>query len=472
MHYRYQNIDILCLIKNKNNPNFTVTDSPGFAPDSPFAERRKKACSIQLQLRRQHSAAQVRRRNTAFAQAHYIIFLTHVKFFIRFLSNNFIISIVILSIIRLSNNFEQSKFAFIQVFLFQKANIINQPSGIASAQTKRRPQNFLGGIETTMKSTCRHTARFSALILVLLTIAALFCGCSDAPDCVTTPPPASCSPVPTPVCSAPATDDAAPDGKKVNKTLYYLTDEGYLLPVVASVPQQAGIAKACLAKMTASDENRAALSKNGLKAVIPQGTEIQISIQNGEARVNLVNLPVMPDYDSEQQLFAAIVNTLTEFDSIETVSIFLNGCNDITANGSLPPQKHGKYALNVENAEIATSGSAKPLTLYFPNESGSLMIPITRYAEGSTDLYSCIQQLAAGTELRGLRSCFPENTLVLGAVIENGILTVNLSSDFETVANDAGLLNLATQSVLLTALPYGSINEVHFAVNGIPLKID
>ena len=385
-------------------------------------------------------------RNTAFAQAHYIIFLTHVKFFIRFLSTNFIISIVILSIIRLSNNFEQSKFAFVQVFLFQKANIINQPSGIASAQTKRRPQNFLGGIETTMKSTFRHTARFSALILVLLTIAALFCGCSDAPDCVTTPPPTSCSPVPTavptPVCSAPATDDAAPDGKKVNKTLYYLTDEGYLL------------------------------SKNGLKAVIPQGTEIQISIQNGEARVNLVNLPVMPDYDSEQQLFAAIVNTLTEFDSIETVSIFLNGCNDITANGSLPPQKHGKYALNVENAEIATSGSAKPLTLYFPNESGSLMIPITRYAEGSTDLYSCIQQLAAGTELRGLRSCFPENTLVLGAVIENGILTVNLSSDFETVANDAGLLNLATQSVLLTALPYGSINEVHFAVNGIPLKID
>lgn len=224
--------------------------------------------------------------------------------------------------------------------------------------------------------------------------------------------------------------------------------------------------------MTASDENRAALSKNGLKAVIPQGTEIQISIQNGEARVNLVNLPVMPDYDSEQQLFAAVVNTLTEFDSVETVSIFLNGCNDITANGSLPPQKHGKYALNVENAEIATSGSAKPLTLYFPNESGSLMIPITRYAEGSTDLYSCIQQLAAGTDLRGLRSCFPENTLVLGAVIENGILTVNLSSDFETVANDAGLLNLATQSVLLTALPYGSINEVHFAVNGIPLKID
>ena len=276
-----------------------------------------------MQLRRQHSAAQVRRRNTAFAQAHYIIFLTHVKFFIRFLSNNFIISIVILSIIRLSNNFEQSKFAFVQVFLFQKANIINQPSGIASAQTKRRPQNFLGGIETTMKSTCRHTARFSALILVLLTIAALFCGCSDAPDCVTTPPPASCSPVPTavptPVCSAPATDDAAPDGKKVNKTLYYLTDEGYLLPVVASVPQQAGIAKACLAKMTASDENRTALSKNGLKAVIPQGTEIQISIQNGEARVNLVNLPVMPDYDSEQQLFAAVVNTLTEFDSVETV---------------------------------------------------------------------------------------------------------------------------------------------------------
>ena len=189
---------------------------------------------------------------------------------------------------------------------------------------------------------------------------------------------------------------------------------------------------------------------------------------NGSNRVNQEKREAICDYARANNFY----HTLTEFDSIETVSIFLNGCNDITANGSLPPQKHGKYALNVENAEIATSGSAKPLTLYFPNESGSLMIPITRYAEGSTDLYSCIQQLAAGKDLRGLRSCFPENTLVLGAVIENGILTVNLSSDFETVANDAGLLNLATQSVLLTALPYGSINEVHFAVNGIPLKID
>ena len=53
-----------------------------------------------------------------------------------------------------------------------------------------------------------------------------------------------------------------------------------------------------------------------------------------------------------------------------------------------------------------------------------------------------------------------------------GIIRLPDSFDFETVANDAGLLNLATQSVLLTALPYGSINEVHFAVNGIPLKID
>lgn len=327
-----------------------------------------------------------------------------------------------------------------------------------------------------MKSIRRHSARLFTAAVALLIIAAAFCGCSGSTDCPQTPPPASCTPAPTPVptptCTVPTADGADGTDKTISKTLYYLTDEGYLLPVTAAVPQQAGIAKACLAKMTDSEETRAALSKNGLKAVIPQGTEVQISIQNGEARVNLLNLPVMPDYDSEQQLFAAIVNTLTEFDSIETVSVFLNGCCDTTANGSLPPQKHGKYAINVENAEIATAGSAKPLTLYFPNESGSLMIPVTRYAEEDSNLYACIQQLAAGTTLHGLRRCFPENTLVLGAVIENGVLTVNLSSDFETVAKDSGLLSLATQSVLLTALPYGSINEVHFAVNGVPLNID
>ncbi len=85
--------------KKKNNPNFTVTDSPGFAPDSPLRNAGRKPVLFSCSCDGSIPLHEMQGRNTAFAQTYYIIFLTHVKFFIRFLSNNFIISIVILSII-------------------------------------------------------------------------------------------------------------------------------------------------------------------------------------------------------------------------------------------------------------------------------------------------------------------------------------------------------------------------------------
>ena len=269
-------------------------------------------------------------------------------------------------------------------------------------------------------------------------------------------------------------DPAGPENsgaKSIRTTLYYVTDEGYILPVRAEIPWEEGIAKACLMKLVATPENSNVLKKEGLNAPIPAGTEIQLAIDEGEARVNLQNMPALSDYRAEQNLFTSVINTLTEFSSIKTVSVFINGSTAKTANGSDLPSHSGKLALNVENGAVAASGSAKPVTLYFPNGSGGLIVPVTRYSE-SGGLYSAICALAAGTELPGLRGCFPENTLVLGAAIENGVLTVNLSKDFLSIAETPGLYGLAMHTVLLTAQPYGSIDEVVFTVNGTPYSPD
>ena len=40
------------------------------------------------------------------------------------------------------------------------------------------------------------------------------------------------------------------------------------------------------------------------------------------------------------------------------------------------------------------------------------------------------------------------------------------AEDFEAIADTPGLYDLAMQTVLLTAMPYGSIDEVRFTVNG------
>ncbi len=338
-----------------------------------------------------------------------------------------------------------------------------------------------------MKPNVKSFRRICAALLCAVFVFAAFTGCG-APKSLfegepSSPAPATAGPDGNPFASPTSlpysgsypfetgeTATAEPD-RSVRATLYYITDDGYILPVSTVIPWETGIAKACLNRLIATSENSSALKKLGLNAPIPNGTEIQLAISDGEARVNLQNMPALADYREEQDLFVSVINTLTQFPSIDTVTVFINGSAGKTANGSELPCSAGALALNVENGEVAVSGSAKAVTLYFPNGAGSQFIPVTRYMNAG-GLYRAISALAEGTDLPGLRCCFPEHTLVLGAAIENGVLTVNLSKDFERITDTPGLYGLAMHTVLLTAQPFGSIDEVRFTVNGVPFAPD
>ncbi len=312
----------------------------------------------------------------------------------------------------------------------------------------------------------------AAAVLVLLMIC--FSACRIPPALTEPPSPAPTGPAESMLPGLLPDETAVPspspeNGRTVSASLCYVTDEGYLLPVVQRIPWEDGIAKACLARLTGSPELDNELAKQGLSAPIPAGTKVQLAIKDGEATVRLSALPGLSNARSEQNLFTAIVNTLTAFPSVNTVSITVDGVSGRTANGVSLPVRQGRLALNAEDGTVQVSGSAKPLTLYFPNAMGSHFIPVTRYSDND-GLYAAISGLARGTELSGLIGCFPENTLVLGAAIENGLLTVNLSEDFKKVAETPGLYSLAMQGVLLTAMKYGSVDEVLFTVNGVPFE--
>ena len=64
----------------------------------------------------------------------------------------------------------------------------------------------------------------------------------------------------------------------------------------------------------------------GLNTVVPEGVTFELSISEKEhGRVNLLNLPKLSDQSAELRMITAIVNTLTEFPTIQTVSITVNG---------------------------------------------------------------------------------------------------------------------------------------------------
>lgn len=305
--------------------------------------------------------------------------------------------------------------------------------------------------------------RVFALLAVFLTVFSLLAGCGEKKAGSIAEPTQAPSLMPTEVI------DESPDAEATfrRSTLYFLSDDGYIVPVTKLIPWEEGVAKACLSYMIGSEANDTAAAELGLNTVIPAGTALSISIADGNALVDLAGMPTLGSAERELFMIEAVVNTLTEFPTVSTVTITRDGKGGTLENGTELPVRHGKYPLNPEKTELSVSAGAEAATLFFPNISGSLTVPVTRYTSKSPSLYTLVSALIEGSESRGLMNCFPENTLLLGAALEGGTVTVNLSEDFKAAAKTEGMYSLAVRTLWLTLKERFDFERLKIQVNGV-----
>ena len=122
-------------------------------------------------------------------------------------------------------------------------------------------------------------------------------------------------------------DEAQGEGaSKVSTVVYYQDNYGYLVPVMCSVPLQDGIAKATLKMMVQSVGNDMQAARLGLRTVLPENTTIDLDISKGLARIDLSREVLdMADAAAESNMISAIVQTLTEFESVDRVEFLIDG---------------------------------------------------------------------------------------------------------------------------------------------------
>lgn len=296
------------------------------------------------------------------------------------------------------------------------------------------------------------------LALTLALMAALF-GCIPKPE---NAGEEGAGPIPT--------EEEGPDAQASfhRATLYFLSDEGYVVPVTKLIPKETGIAKACLGYMQATPVNREAAARLGIKPVIPEGTRISIKVENGNAVVDLAGMPALGSEAEERAMLAAIVNAMTEFNTVDTVTVLRDGRGGTLENGAALPVEEERVPLNPEEEEVPAMAGAVPVTLYFPNSSGALTVPVTRYLGEGPSAYTVVSALIDGAKGGGLMNCFPEGTLLLGAAAENGRAVVDLSEDFRETAQTEGLYSLAYNTILLTLAERFGVKELELRVNGEP----
>jgi len=267
-------------------------------------------------------------------------------------------------------------------------------------------------------------------------------------------------------------DAAAPaaEASRTSTIVYYQDNYGYLVPVMCSVPLEDGIAKATLNMMVQSVGNDMQAARLGLRTVLPENTKIDLDISHGLARIDLSKEVLdMADAAAESNMVNAVVQTLTEFDSVDRVEFLIDGQKRETLTHGTPVS--GEFTrgdINLESVEpTMADATVKPVTLYFPGDSGAVIVPVTRMVHSRPDVNTAVLELAKGpSNTDMLESVVPAGCGLIDVQVVKGVARLNFTSEFVNLVENSDGGRMALKALVLTCTQFDGIDSVEIYVDG------
>ena len=259
-------------------------------------------------------------------------------------------------------------------------------------------------------------------------------------------------------------------------TLYYKDLMGYLVPVNCEIPWEEGIAKATLKQMISSEENDLQAARLGLLTALPEGLEVDMDIIGQLAKVSLsTECMQCVDAEEENAMVCAIVSALTEFDSISEVQILVAGeqVDQLTFGTDVSaPLTRADLNLESVSADVDTAG-AGTVQVFFESEASGCMVPITRTVFSNEDIDTAVLELLKGPrEDSGLAACIPKGVGLISVKQSDGVVTINLSKEFQKVMEQADGGAAAVKALVLTCSQFEGVKEVKLQVEGKDFELD
>ncbi len=260
------------------------------------------------------------------------------------------------------------------------------------------------------------------------------------------------------------------DDEDMRQTVLYLEDDyGYVVPVMKQIEWVEGIGAAAVSELVANPDVDADMAYLGLNPVLAEDTQISLDIKDGLATIQLSEGAISADDTvGEMNKVVALVNTLTEFPTIDTVFIEQAGAGGTLPSGTDISMAFSTFDLNVMSALSSDElDNASKITLYFENTAGTAIVPVTKYVGGEADAFAAMNELLRGPGDGGLKNQFPEGTKLLGVeVSESREASVNFSSEFNEIAQDAQQEKMLLKCIVLTLTQFDNIDVVRILVDG------
>lgn len=261
-----------------------------------------------------------------------------------------------------------------------------------------------------------------------------------------------------------------PAAQKASTVVYYQDNDGYLVPVMCSVPMEDGIAKATLNLMVKNAGNDMQAARLGLRTVLPENTAIDLDIANGLARIDLSKEVLdLADAAAETNMIGAIVSTLTEFDTVQEVEFLIDGQKmEKLPHGTAIAGRFKRGDINLETADEAMSvADGNRVTLYFPSDVGTVVVPVTRLVYSNPDINTAVLELAKGPSATGsLENVLPAGCGLIDVKVENGTAKLNFTKEFADLALNSDGGRMALKALVLTCTQFDGVESVEIYVEG------
>lgn len=266
---------------------------------------------------------------------------------------------------------------------------------------------------------------------------------------------------------------------KIPVVLYYQDADGYLIPLTRWIEKQQGIARAALNGITDSAITREEIQYYGVYPVLPVNTDVLgINIKDGTAFVDFdKHLLEYKDEASERNIIASVVYTLTEFKTIGSVRILVNGFGQKTlkygtdVSGLL---NRSNVAINTQSAALKNMTAKTDIYLFKKaNEGFTYLLPVSVECDcinGEVTPEIMIRTLLNEKTGDMLKSEMPSEAALIDCVNKNGVLTLNFDGKFVEYGGNTREEGILKQ-LLYTLRQVNGVTGVKMLVDGKPAEL-
>ncbi len=266
-----------------------------------------------------------------------------------------------------------------------------------------------------------------------------------------------------------------PQASQVRETVFYYPDSEWqhVVPVRYSIPWQEGIARATLKCMIDGQVPEELLAL-GFAPLLPAGTEILgLTIRDGLARIDFNRAFLNFSEEQERVLLDGLVYTLTEFPTVSSVEILVEGevITSLPGGDSLSEPFDRGRALNLTvSGDVTDFANTEKAVLYFLHTAGgqTFFVPVTRIIPPAEDrMEAAVTELLRGpAHGSALYSAIPRGVRLEDVAITGSKVTLRLEGNVAATSGGQAAADQIRDQFALTLTQLINVTEVEVLVAG------